>query len=250
MIETKSVHEQLISLCQQELSGGDWQAGQQFPSERALAARHGVSRATANKVLAKLVSEGWLEMRKGLGCFVAERPTLFTSLRRIESFTDFAAEQGYQPSTKVLEFEPRHEAAERIREQLQLGDADRVIFVRRLRLIDRKPVILEERWLPAKLYPRVTAKRLEGSFYQLCREKYALSVQREEAEVRAAIAPAWPGVNWSAPALRLKGVGYDERHRPLWSQVLHYHGECFALSNVVDSAAAMPRLALNFESNQ
>ncbi len=84
--ETRPIHEQLIRLCQEELEAGRWQPGQQFPSS-VICARHGVSRATANKVLSKLASEGWLEMRKGIGCFVAERPTLFTSLRRIESFT-------------------------------------------------------------------------------------------------------------------------------------------------------------------
>ncbi|HSI83012.1 MAG: GntR family transcriptional regulator [Candidatus Methylacidiphilales bacterium] len=245
-IETRSVHEQLIQLCLKDLAAGRWQAGERFPSERELVALHGVSRATANKVLVKLVSEGWLEMRKGIGCFVAERPTLFASLRRIESFTDFATEQGYRPSTQVLDFQSGHEPQERIRSALRVGPLERVIFVRRLRLIDGDPVILEDRWLPAALYPDLNEQSLEGSFYQLCRERYGLTVQREEAEVRAALAPAWPGVNWSAPALRLEGMGFDAAGVPLWYQVLHYHGGRFTLSNVVDNAAAMPRLALNF----
>lgn len=249
-IETRSVHEQLIKLCQEGLAAGRWRAGQQFPSERELAAQHGISRATANKVLAKLASEGWLEMRKGIGCFVAERPTLFTSLRRIESFTDFASEQGYRPSTRLVEFQPRHDAPEAIRAALQVKPAGRVIFMRRLRLIDGEPVILEDRWLPAALYPRLGARGLEGSFYQLCRERYGLTVQREEAEVRAALAPAWPGVNWSGPALRLEGLGFDGGRRALWYQILHYHGGRFTLSNVVDSAAGIPRLALNFENKR
>jgi len=244
-IDTPTVHEQLIRLCQDELEAGRWPAGQQFPSERELAARHGVSRATANKVLSKLASEGWLEMRKGIGCFVAERPTLFTSLRRIESFTVFAAEQGYQPSTRVVDLEPRHRASEAVRAALGVSPGAKVIFLKRLRLIDNDPVILEERWLPAGLYPRLGRRELEGSFYQLCRERYGLVVQREEAEVRAAIAPAWPDVSWTAPALRLEGVGFDADGQPLWYQVLHYRGDRFTLSNVVDSAAALPRIALN-----
>lgn len=250
MIETRSVHEQLIKLCQQDLAAGRWKAGAQFPSERELAAQHGLSRATANKVLAKLVSEGWLEMRKGIGCFVAERPTLFTSLRRVESFTDFATEQGHRPSTKLLELEHRNDAPEVVRAALQLKRSARVIFMRRLRLVDDEPVILEERWLPSVLYPELNEKSLEGSFYQLCRERYGIVVQREEAEVRAAIAPVWPGVEWAVPALRLEGVGFDAAHQPLWYQVLHYHGGRFTLSNVVDNAAAIPRLALNFQTKR
>lgn len=248
MIETRSVHEQLIRLCQQDLTAGRWRAGDQFPSERELAARHGISRATANKVLAKLVSEGWLEMRKGIGCFVADRPTLFTSLRRVESFTDFVREQGHRPSTKLLELEQRNDVPDSVREALRLKRSARVIFMCRLRLADDEPVILEERWLPAVLYPELNEQSLEGSFYQLCRERYGIVVQREEAEVRAAIAPVWPGVKWNAPALRLEGVGFDAAQQPLWYQVLHYHGGRFTLSNVVENAAAVPRLALNFQT--
>ena len=250
MIETRSVHEQLIRLCQDKLAAGLWSPGGQFPSERELASAHGISRATANKVLAKLVSEGWLEMRKGIGCFVADRPTLFSSLRRIESFTDFATEQGHCPSTKVVEFEPRHHAAEAVRAALRMPTSERVIFMRRLRLLDGDPVILEERWLPARLYPRLNAGSLAGSFYHLCRERYGLVVQREEAELRAVAAPTWPDVRWVEPALRLEGTGFDAEARPLWYQVLHYHGGRFALSNVVDSAAGVPRLALNFRNTE
>lgn len=244
--DIRTVHEQLIRSCQEDLAAGRWQPGEQFPSERDLAARHGISRATANKVLAKLASEGWLEMRKGIGCFVAERPTLFTSLRRIESFTVFASEQGYRPSTRLLEFQSRHDAALAVRAALQVQHSERVSYMRRLRLIDDDPVILEERWLPAALYPQLNTRALEGSFYQLCRERYGLVVQREEAEIQAVIAPAWPGVRWPGPALRLEGIGCDSAGQPLWYQSLHYRGDRFTLSNIVDSAAGVPRLALNF----
>lgn len=244
MIETRSVHRQLIGLCQEELAAGRWNAGEQFPSERDLAAKHGISRATANKVLAKLVSEGWLEMRKGIGCFVAERPTLFTSLRSIESFTDFASEQGYRPSTKLLDFQPRNDPSEAVRAALGIKASGRVIFMRRLRLIDDEPVILEERWLPAALYPRLTANSLEGSFYKLCRERYGLIVQREEAEIRASPSPVIPEGEWLYPALRLEGIGFDASRRPIWYQVLHYHGGKFALLNHAENAAAIPKLHL------
>lgn len=249
-IETRSVHEQLISICQEELASDRLKEGDQFPSERELAARHGISRATANKVLAKLVSEGWLHMRKGIGCFVAERPTLFTSLRRIESFTDFARNQGYKPSTKLLDFQLRNTPPDKVRAALRVGTSGRVIFMRRLRLIEGEAVILESRWLPAALYPRLGARMLEGSFYQLCRERFGLVVQREEADIRAVSAPSWPGVDWSEPALRLEGMGSDSLDRPLWYQVLHYHGGRFSLNNVVNSASAVPHLALNFQTKQ
>jgi DNA-binding GntR family transcriptional regulator len=244
MIETRSVHEQLIAVCQEELAAGQWKAGDQFPSERELAAKHKISRATANKVLAKLVSEGWLVMKKGLGCFVSERPTLFTSLRRIESFTDFAQGQGFRPSTKVLVYQPGKKVPVAVKEALRLKAGEKCIFVKRLRLVDGEPVILEERWLPAALYPGLSVSHMRGSFYLLCREHYGLSVQGEDVEIRATMAPPWPGVSWTEPALRLEGAGFDIHSRPLWYQVLHYHGGRFALHNHTQTAVAIPKLQL------
>ncbi len=241
MIETRAVYEQLIQRCQRDLARGRWAAGERFPSERELCSEYGLSRATANKVLAKLVSEGWLEMRRGIGCFVTERPTLFASLRRIESFTEFTRNQGYEPRTKVLDFQTSAKVSGHVRQRLALSKDDDVIFISRLRWMSNIPVIHEERWLPARLYPRLQARHLEGSFYQLCQERYGLSVEKEEAEIRAVLAKGHPQIPWKCPSLRLDGTGYDASGRALWHQVLHYHGEHFALQNTTDSAASVPR---------
>jgi DNA-binding GntR family transcriptional regulator len=46
--------------------------GERLLTERQICERFGVSRATANKALSNLVSEGVLEFRKGVGTFVRE----------------------------------------------------------------------------------------------------------------------------------------------------------------------------------
>jgi len=56
------------------LVGREYTFGQQFPTEREIVERFAVSRATANKALASLVSEGLLEFRKGIGTFVRQPP--------------------------------------------------------------------------------------------------------------------------------------------------------------------------------
>lgn len=246
VIETRTVHEQLIRLCLDRLAAGDWRAGDRFPSERELALEHGVSRATANKVLVKLASEGWLEMRRGIGCFVGERPTLFASLRRIESFSDFTRAQGHTPSTRVVAFDPGCEAPGHVRQALGAGPKSPLTFVRRIRLMDGIPVIHEERWLPSSLYPRLKPRLMEGSFYQLCREHYGLDVQREEAQIRAVLPPSSDGIAWDSPSLRIEGTGWDVQARALWYQILHYDGARFALGNIAENEAAVPSMQLNY----
>ncbi|MFK4099925.1 GntR family transcriptional regulator [Streptomyces sp. NPDC019531] len=56
--------------------------GDLLPSQRDLAATHGVSRDTVQRVLTVLADEGWIESRQGRGAMVLRRQTLRSSARR------------------------------------------------------------------------------------------------------------------------------------------------------------------------
>ena len=53
---------------------GEYRAGQPFPSVRQLASDLKINPNTAHKVVQHLISERWLEVRPGVGTFVAEPP--------------------------------------------------------------------------------------------------------------------------------------------------------------------------------
>ncbi|MBP5858345.1 FadR family transcriptional regulator [Marivibrio halodurans] len=55
-----------------KLHGGEWPAGTQLPTERALAEECGVARNTLRQALDRLTAEGLLERRVGQGTFVRE----------------------------------------------------------------------------------------------------------------------------------------------------------------------------------
>jgi GntR family transcriptional regulator len=247
LIETRTVHEQLLAVCQQELAAGRWRPGERFPSERELGQTHGISRATANKVLAKLASEGWLELRKGLGAFVADRPTLLASLQKLESFTEFARNQGYCPTTEVLRFEPTDSVPESIvPSTVAPSKGSAWLYLERLRRADGDPVILERRWLPAGFYPGLKADALTGSFYELCQTRYGLRVERQDTAIQAVAAPKNAGaaaLHWKDPALRVRGAGYDSRSHLIWAQELFYRGDRFTLIHEVASVTALPEFS-------
>lgn len=247
MIETRNINIQLIELYQQQLAAGKWIAGDRFPSERELAEAHGISRATTNKVISKLVSAGWLEIRRGLGTFVAERPTLFSALRQMESFTAFAADCGLTPSTDVILFKVQQESAPTLNKELGLDTGDSIIHLRRLRRLNGTAVIHEERWLSASRYPELQPEDVQGSFYALCLEKYDLHVEREEAVLSATLPPA--DSEMDGPALCMEGTGYDADDQPLWKQRLHYHGPCFEIRHTAENQASFPRLSLGIRED-
>ncbi len=68
---SEPLYQQLARQIRQRIAGGDWTEGQPIPSARQLSAELTLNFLTVNKVYALLESEGLLEIRRGVGTFVA-----------------------------------------------------------------------------------------------------------------------------------------------------------------------------------
>ena len=66
-----SVHEQVVYAVKRAIVSGRLKPGDEFPSVRALSRDLRINPNTAHKVVATLVGEGMLEVRPGIGTFVA-----------------------------------------------------------------------------------------------------------------------------------------------------------------------------------
>jgi GntR family transcriptional regulator len=69
-----SIFDQVVFAAQKAFLSGEFQAGQAFPSVRALAAELKIHPNTAHKVIQHLIQERFLESRPGIGTVVAELP--------------------------------------------------------------------------------------------------------------------------------------------------------------------------------
>src|SRR5215510_11902035 len=70
----KSIFDQVVFAATRAILSGALQAGQSFPSVRALAGDLKIHPNTAHKVIQHLIQERWLEVRPGIGTVVAEPP--------------------------------------------------------------------------------------------------------------------------------------------------------------------------------
>ena len=70
----QSIFDQVVFAAIKAFVSGEYRPGQQFPSVRQLAADLKINPNTAHKVVQHLISERWLEVRPGVGTFVAEPP--------------------------------------------------------------------------------------------------------------------------------------------------------------------------------
>ena len=69
-----SIFDQVVFAATKAFVSGEFQAGQPFPSVRALAADLKIHPNTAHKVVQHLIHERWLEAQPGIGTVVAARP--------------------------------------------------------------------------------------------------------------------------------------------------------------------------------
>jgi GntR family transcriptional regulator len=228
------MYQQMNQILRQLLKTGEFADGDRFLTERQIAERFQVSRPTANKVLAGMVSEGLLEFRKGVGTFVSPS-RLNYDIQSLVSFTQKAREAGKRPGTRVLLFQriKMSEASEADAEalaKLQVEPGSELFVISRLRLADSVPVILEKRWVPAEVFPRLSRLELRGSFYALCREKYGLHIAESDQTIRAVkllgenarLLEARSG----SPAFLVSALGFSGLQAVWWEKTL-YRGDAY-----------------------
>ncbi len=76
------VHDQVVFAVERALVSGQLQAGDPFPSVRALSQELRINPNTAHRIVATLVRDGLLEVRPGMGTMVAKRPAGTAAERR------------------------------------------------------------------------------------------------------------------------------------------------------------------------
>jgi GntR family transcriptional regulator of arabinose operon len=73
----------LAERLRQQISDGDWPVGGRLPTEPQLAAAHAVGVNTVRRAVGVLVAEGIVERRQGSGTYVAQRPVMASTGRRL-----------------------------------------------------------------------------------------------------------------------------------------------------------------------
>lgn len=223
------VYQQLNRLLRHALAT-EYRAGDQFLTEREIADTFDVSRATANKSLASLVSEGLLEFRKGLGTFV-RHDLIDYDVRSLVSFTEKARAAGKKPSTELLTFGKLtgSETAKQVQVALQVAPRDSLWEMDRIRLADGVPVILEHRYIVHQFCPKLTRTQATGSLYRAWTETHGLKIGGANNIIRAVLLTAAEAQHLQtasrSPALEVVSVGFLDSEIPLWWERTLYRGD-------------------------
>ncbi|QXZ16926.1 GntR family transcriptional regulator [Pseudomonas sp. AO-1] len=132
-----------------QIANNRWRPGEAIPTEAALSAEYQLSTGTVRKAIDALVSEGILERQQGRGTFI-RRAQFQSSLFRFFRFQTVSGERQV-PESRILSIEPVA-APSAVAQALGLPADAPVIRIVRVRLLDVKPVLAEEIWLPRQRF--------------------------------------------------------------------------------------------------
>lgn len=221
---------QLAESLRERINAGELQPGEQLPAERELGDQAGISRMTARQAVAYLVREGMLEVKPGVGTFVAA-PKLTHHATHLLGFTEEIMGQGGRVHSHVLEQSVGMPPA-RVAQALALPAAAHTVKIVRLRLADDIPMLLETSHIPAQLCPGLEKAVLETqSLYTLLLERYTMQLQRARQTLEATIANAYEaalfGMMPGAAMILVEGVAYRETSHPVEHFKAIYRGDRF-----------------------
>jgi GntR family transcriptional regulator len=223
---TKQSHtrQQVLDLIEQQ------GVGTAIPSERQLSADLGVSRLTLRAALDDLAREGYLVRRRGSGTYV-QQPKIAQELT-ITSFSDDMRRRGMVPGSRTLSMNTILAGA-RLGRSLNVSPSEQIVVVKRLRLADGETMAIETLHIPSVLVPGLTPKALAGSFYELLRDGYGVTIvegtQAIEPTVTNEEESEALGVPLHSPAFLFERTSRDETGRTVEFVQSVYRGDRYRI---------------------
>jgi GntR family transcriptional regulator len=214
-----TAHAQIEDWLADAIAAGQLSPGDRLPTEQDLAAWLGVSRMTLRHALSELAQRGLVTRTVGRagGTFVAE-PKLEQDLTTLAGFSEQLRRHGKVAGARVLAA-TRITASPAATTALELAEGAAVYDVRRIRLADGRPIVIEHSQFPADLFPDLLACRLDGSLYELLADNYGQRPYR----ARECLEPVVAGVREAealevdegAPLMLVERTAYSQAGQPL-----------------------------------
>jgi GntR family transcriptional regulator len=232
------LYHQLYRMLQRYIEHEELRPGDRFPAEEMIATQFNVSRPTANRAVQELIDQGWLTRERGRGTFVQSQhivdlALLSENLSLTEQFPRDAELRTEFIERKILKTE------QRVAQAIGLAPDAPILYLRRLRFVDERPVMVCDTYLPEARFAGLDRKAfVRGSLYATLEEKYGFTIERSERRVEAEeiIDPAVADllqVPLFSPILLLTGLTFVEGEKQPIELMTAYVRERVAFKSTV-----------------
>jgi GntR family transcriptional regulator len=222
------LHVQVENLLREMIRDPEYAKGKFLPNEVDLAKLLGISRNTLRQAANKLVYEGLLVRKKGIGTRVAE-VGVHTKLKNWSSFTQEMKAMGIS----ITNYELNVEWTEADQEQsgfLMIPPKKKILKLERLRGSDEGPFV----WSISLFHPRIGLNGREDfnqPLYEILEKNYATVAKLSREEISAVAADDSLAMklrtDTGAPLLKRKRYVYDPGGRPIEYNVSYYRTDSF-----------------------
>lgn len=174
------VYRSVMRDIKQKILNGDY-PNMKLPDERSLSSEYEVSRSSIKRALDVLALQGIIFKKRGSGTFINPLYLKNQAMFRYEGsnlgITDSFQLDGKQQGIKLLNYQVI-KASPEIQQDLFLNDNDFVYQIKRLRLIDDQPFMIETGYIPIKIMPTLSPNVLEGSIFNYLEDSQSKTVTR------------------------------------------------------------------------
>jgi GntR family transcriptional regulator len=223
-----TLYHQLLGVLRGRIESGEIGIGDRLPSEADLVSDFGVSRTTARRALDELRRQGLVRREPGRGTFLAS-PRLRSNLAYLHSFSEEIESRGYTPGARLVEQEERV-AGEEVAARLEVEVGEEVLYVRRLRLADERPIFVCDSYLPVTRFPALKdADYGSVSLSRLFGERTGRMIEHSRQWIGAATATpdmaALLEIPVGVPVLKVSRITFVTGDEPIELVEAHFHPE-------------------------
>lgn len=182
--ETTPLYKKVIDDLKKSIDDANYKKGDLLPSENDLCKTYNTTRVTIRQALYGLTNMGYITRRHGKGSIVTEPKKGLGIL----SFAGVTAGIGDQSlTTQILQKQTKQSwPLDFFYELSELETQKGCFFFKRLRQIDKVPVLYEETYITNLNLPRFALKNLENvSLFKMIKEDYSIEITTGEQKIWA-----------------------------------------------------------------
>jgi DNA-binding GntR family transcriptional regulator len=171
----RKLYVQLYEAIRKKIEDKEWSVGFRIPTEKELCEDFKVSRATVRSAVLELVGQGYLTRQQGRGTFVSKE-VISDKLTMSTTFSELMLEAGIDLSTDVLA-QTIMMPVDDLSDKLNISGDKHIIYIKRLRRVDNKPIMIQETYIPFNICPPLLEENVQkNSLFELLEKKYGIHI--------------------------------------------------------------------------
>lgn len=179
---SKKLYIQLVEILKKKITSDEWPVGTQIPTEDDLCKIYDISRSTVRTAIMELVRLGYLKRQQGRGTFVS-RKMISTGLTVLTNFKELMLAEGLKFSTRLL-VRTMVMPTDGIDKQLGISMDKHVIYIKRLRSVDREPLLIKETYVPYHVCPSLLEEDVEkNSIFELLESRCGIKITKSKGYI-------------------------------------------------------------------